>query len=497
MKNKLKLNTVLSVVSQIITMICGFILPRIILSTYGSDENGILSSVTQFLSFISLLDLGVGAVIQTAYYKPLSEGDSRLVSLTFNEANKFFKRIAYILIVYVFVLIGLFIFLEGESFSPFYIAGLVISISISMFAQYYISAPYSLLLNADQKYYISALLSIVCVILNTLFSFGLIKIGAALPLVKLTSSMIFLIQPIMLSVYVKKYYSIDKKETDPSFKIDQKWNGMAQHCATVIMNNTDVMILTLFSTLSNVSVYYINMHVVSCIKAFINSLSNGYSSLMGDLFVKHKQKELNSQFDNFEWIVNNFSVLIFSVTLVLICPFISIYTRGITDAQYIQPLFSTLLIAGQFVFCLRIPYNTIICSAGHYRQTQISAVVEAIINITISIALVYKWGLIGVAIGTLVAVTYRTLYFVVYINKNIINRSIAKFIKQLLIDLLCISLIVAIGNFICKWLNPSVNYINWVFAGALLFTVSLLIIGIINVIFYSNKMKTIRTILNK
>lgn len=491
MKNKLKLNTVLSVVSQIITMICGFILPRLILSTYGSNENGILSSVTQFLGFISLLDLGVGAVIQTAYYKPLSKGDSRLVSLTFNEANRFFKRIAYILIVYVFVLIGLFIFLEGESFSPLYIVSLIISVSISLFAQYYVSAPYYLLLNADQKYYISAILSIACVILNTFFSFGLIKLGAPLPLVKLTSSMVFLIQPLMLSVYVKKHYLINKKATDPSFKIDQKWNGMAQHCATVIMNNTDVMILTLFSTLSNVSVYYINMHVISCIKAFVSSLSNGYSSLMGELYAKNKQKELNDQFDNFEWIVNNFSVLVFSITLVLIGPFISIYTRGITDAQYIRPLFSTLLIAGQFVFCLRIPFNTIVCSAGHFRQTQKSAIVEVIINISISIVLVCNWGLIGVAIGTLIAVTFRTLYFIVYINKNIINRSILIFVKQLLIDLLGMSLIVAIGNLVCNWLNPSVNYVKWILAGTLLFMFSLLILGIVNAIFYPNKMKTV------
>ena len=60
---------------QVITVICGFVLPRYILKGYGSEVNGLLTSITQFLSFISFLELGVGAVVQSNLYAPLAKRD--------------------------------------------------------------------------------------------------------------------------------------------------------------------------------------------------------------------------------------------------------------------------------------------------------------------------------------------------------------------------------------------------------------------------------------
>ena len=69
MKNRNKLlaiNGIVTVLMQVITMLCGLILPRLILSTFGSDVNGLVTSITQFLSFITLLDGGLGGVIRAA-----------------------------------------------------------------------------------------------------------------------------------------------------------------------------------------------------------------------------------------------------------------------------------------------------------------------------------------------------------------------------------------------------------------------------------------------
>ena len=54
---KLFLNTLSSFSYQIISIICAFILPRCFLVTYGSEVNGLVTSITQFLGFISLMDL--------------------------------------------------------------------------------------------------------------------------------------------------------------------------------------------------------------------------------------------------------------------------------------------------------------------------------------------------------------------------------------------------------------------------------------------------------
>ena len=40
---------------------------------YGSDVNGLVSSITQFLGYIALVEGGVGGVIRAALYKPLAK----------------------------------------------------------------------------------------------------------------------------------------------------------------------------------------------------------------------------------------------------------------------------------------------------------------------------------------------------------------------------------------------------------------------------------------
>ena len=100
-KEKLLLNTISSLSFQITTIICGFILPRLILNSYGSEVNGLINSITQFLGIISFLELGVGAVIQSSLYKPLAVNDQEQVSKVVVSGQKFFSKLALILLIYV------------------------------------------------------------------------------------------------------------------------------------------------------------------------------------------------------------------------------------------------------------------------------------------------------------------------------------------------------------------------------------------------------------
>jgi hypothetical protein len=89
-KKLLIFNTLSSLIFQITTIICGFILPRLILQTFGSTTNGLVNSITQFLQIISFMELGVGAVVQSSLYKPLVDKDNKLISKITVSARRFF-----------------------------------------------------------------------------------------------------------------------------------------------------------------------------------------------------------------------------------------------------------------------------------------------------------------------------------------------------------------------------------------------------------------------
>lgn len=484
-KKLLAKNTIASLLSQITALVCGFILPRLFLQYFGSEVNGLVNSITQFLGVISFLELGVGAVVQSSLYKPLAADDKPQVSKVMVSANKFFRRLAQILLVYVLVLIAVYPLIANQNFGYLYTATLIAAISISSFAQYYFGIVNSLLLNADQRGYIQYNAQTVTVLFNTLVCAIMIKLGGSVQMVKLTTSLIYLVRPLVLRVYVNRKYKIDWRVQYDEEPIKQKWNGVAQHVAAVVLDGTDTIVLTLLSTLSNVSIYSVYFMVIKGVKTLFLSMTNGIQSLLGELWAKQELDELRETFGWSEWCIHTGTTYVFACTAALIVPFVRVYTAGIDDANYIQPAFAILLTLANAMHCLRLPYNIMVLAAGHYRQTQRNYIVAAIINIVLSVLTVKAWGLIGVAIGTLAAMAYQTVWLALYDSKHFVFWPMKSVIKQFAVDGVTAVCIVAL-SFVFNL--HSVSYVSWVMLAIVTGLLAAVITAVFNFIVYKNRM---------
>ncbi|MGX7092016.1 lipopolysaccharide biosynthesis protein [Hutsoniella sourekii] len=481
--NNLKFNSVAALVYQAVVIISGLIIPRFILKFYGSETNGLQASVSQFLSVINFLELGVGSVVQSALYKPLYESNMNLISEILSAAQSYFKKIAAILIIYVIILLVLFPNIINSPLNDISTGLLIIAMSISQFSQFYFGLTNQLLLNADQRNYVQISASIVTVILNTALTVFFIYLKFSIVTVKFISAFVFLLRPLFLKYYVSKHYQISLKEKFTSNSIPQKWNGMAQHIAYVVLDSTDIIVLTVFSTLESVSIYTIYNLVVNGLKQLVMSLGSGLQSFFGHYLARDNVKEALEFLNKIEWISHTIIVLLFSMTLNLIIPFIHLYTKGVNDVNYEQPLFALFIVLAQMVFCLRLPYSSIVLAGGHFKQTQNSAIIEATLNVVISIVLVNQFGLIGVAIGTLIAVSYRTLYLVNYLRNNLIYRPLSIFLKQAFIDVISLFILYFSANFINI---KSDNFFQWIITAIILGLHHIVIILIINLMFFKD-----------
>lgn len=483
-QSKLKLNAISSLINQIVVIVSGLVLPRYILLYYGSTINGLISSIAQFLSVISFLELGVGAVVQSALYKPLAYKEVNIINSILSSARTFFKKIAFFLIIYVFTLIIIFPALVNNEINFWSTAFLILAMSISLFSQYYFGVVNQLLLNADQKTYVTMTVRIVTVLLNTFISVILAISGFSIQFVKFSTGFIYLLRPLYLYYYVNKNYDLSDNSIE-NYSIPQKWNGVAQHIAAVVLDSSDIIILTMFSTLENVSIYSVYNMVVLGIKQIIMSMTAGVQAFFGYLIAKNDFGKLDEEFSKFEWLIHTVVIFAFGMTAVLINPFIMIYIQGIGDVNYYQPIFSILIILAQTSYCLRLPYNIIVLAAGHYKETQKSAIIEVIINLTISIATVFKYGLVGVAVGTLCAMIYRTVYLTNYLSDNILFRPRKKFIKHIIIDMVTFIIIYFSSSIISY--TPT-SFTHWIIFSSIIAIIYLCLIIAINNIFYKEVM---------
>lgn len=474
-----------SFVYQITAIISSFILPRMFIEIFGSATNGLVNSITQFLSYISLLDLGVGAVFQSALYKPLARKDKDEINNVFCAGRNFYKKIGIIIFIYIVALSIIYPFIVQDRFEYISTMILVISMSISMFAQYYLGLAYQVFLTADQKHYVQANINTGTLILNTIVSIILLKLGFCIQIVKLATSFIFVLRPLLMKWYVDRHYDIDYKYKPSNDAIPQKWNGFAQHLAAVILNNTDVAVLTVFSTLENVSIYSIYYMVVSAIKQAIYMISSAMTPALGNMYGCDENEKFKSSYNLMEWFTHMISNLFFCVTAILITQFVLVYTKGVKDTNYDAPLFGMLISLAGALICMQLPYKSIIQVVGHYKETQYSSIIESVINIVVSILMVKKFGLLGVAIGTIMAIFYRMIYLEQYIQKNIIKRNKYEFIKLLTIDVLLVGIMIFSTSFI----NTEILTITrWIINAIIVFVICTLCLIVVNFLFYKERM---------
>ena len=458
-KKRLLYNTYSSLAFQVTSVVCGFILPRLILGFYGSEVNGLVNSIANFISFISFFEFGIGAVIQSALYKPLADNDYDQVSRVVASAQKFFSLLARILFAYIVILVVVYPTIVRDDFGFVYTALLIVAMSVNSFAQYFFGIINNIILGADQRGYIQYSLQILELILNTIACYIIIRLGYGIQVVKITTSLIYLIRPILMKIYVDKHYNINRKITYDVEPITQKWNGVAQHLSSIVLDNTDVLVLTFFSSLSNVSIYSVYHAVVYGIKRLFTIITNGIQSLLGELLAKNEIEKLKKVFSLTEWVVHTSVVFAFGCVFVLICPFVSVYTNGVTDTNYIVPAFAALITLANAFHALRLPYISMIFAGGHYKETQGSFIIAAVLNLAISVITVYRWGLIGVAIGTLIAMAYQTTWMAWYTSKNFTDIDFKYFVKQLIVDIL----VWVAGYFSTRWINlADKTYLAWV-----------------------------------
>lgn len=481
---KALINTISGISYEFVAIVCGFIVPKLILKAFGSDYNGITSSIAQFLACISLFKTSITGVTRAALYKPLSQHDNESISSIFVATERFMRRIALIFAGSVAIFACIYPVFVNENFDWFFSFSLVLIIGISTFVQYYFGITYQILLSADQRQNVLYIVQMLTTVLNTLIAAVLINLDCSIHIVKLGSAIAFSLNPLFINLYAKRIYKINKKATPDNTAIKQRWDAFGQAVAAFVHNNTDIVVLTVFSTVFEVSVYTVYYMVCNGLKTLLKTFTSSVGAAFGNMMAKGQDEVIQKNMDIFEYVGITLSTVFFTIAGIMMLPFVRLYTHGVSDVEYIRPWFSIAMVVGMAFFCYRIPYQSVIEAAGHYKQTRNGAILEAICNIVISVITVIRFGLIGVAIGTLVANFIRTVNYVGYSSKHLLHRSVWNFIKHMLTSILLCGATVVCCKFI-GIINAS-SYFNFAIHSLICGLICAAFALVISVIFYKD-----------
>lgn len=246
---------------------------------------------------------------------------------------------------------------------------------------------------------------------------------------------IHIIRIILLNCYIHRAYQFQEVKTKGDY-LPQKWDGLGQHIAYFFQTNTDIIIITVFISLTEVAVYSIYNNIITCLCALVMTLNANVEAIFGDMLAKRELQKLRDFFSQISFMISSAVCICFSVAAVMIIPFIRLYTSGINDAEYMRPALAMFMLLTQVIYCLKHPYHEMTIAAGHFKETKKAAFIEVGLNIGLSILLSFMWGTEGVVMATLAALIYRAAYFVMYLKNHILYISPVVFIKRILVTII-------------------------------------------------------------
>ena len=475
---------------QFVLILSNLVVPRFIVLTYGSNVNGLVNSIAKFLSYIGLLETGLGGVVKARLYKVLAKKDKKELNRLMTYSQTFFSKICVILILYVIVLCLIYPRFFSNEFNSFFSFSLIIVLSINTFAQYYFGITNQMLLQADQKAYIINVCRAVVTIISTILMVVLMNLGFSIQIVELIGTLIIIIAPIIFFNYVKKEYRIKKEKIGNDSIMLDRWDGMSHSLSSFVHTNTDIFILTILSKFSEISVYSIYSLVTSGLRSILSTFTQSISSTFGNLYANGEKTKLEMQFKIFDYFHLLIITIVFTIAGLFITPFIKLYINNVSDINYIRITFGVIIIISEVLTMLTNSYTNIIYVIGAYKETKMHGWIECLINIFLSIFLVNKFGIVGLAIGTVTATLYRLIVSINYVNKNVLDINISKLTKKYFLNIAVSITYIVININIIDFLLIN-DFVTWTIYLIVDFMVFSLLIVCINCMFFKQDIELI------
>ena len=417
-------NFMYSLLYQFVTVALGLILPRVILVGFGSEVNGLLSSITQVIACLALFEAGIQSVAIKSLYKTIANGDQKATNRVLSAVNGNYKRIGVLYCSGLILLSVLYpLLVDAETLSYIEVFLIVLFSGIGNVIAFFKQGKYRILLIADGREYIITNLNTIISIASNALKIILLSLKIQVYVVIIMTFLVTMIQVAFIDMYIKKRYDwIDLNEVPDYNALKQSKYALIHQISGLVFSNTDIVILTVFCDMKIVSIYAVYKLIVGHVANLIAMPFNSCAFALGQTFNSDRDKYIKL-FDGIQIVFNIIVFSIMTATYLLLPPFISLYTAGVNDAVYSDKYLPILFVVAEVLNLMRIPTRHMVNCAGHFQETVPRTVIETVINLTCSIVGVYICGIYGVLLGTIAALLYRTVDFAIYSNKGILMRS--------------------------------------------------------------------------
>lgn len=458
--------SLLRTLSFFVNVFTAFFLMPFTIKCLGDKFYGLWIFVISFTDLFGLFNLGLNSAIQRYVSRCLGRND-------FDEANRHINTgvFLYSIIGGVAILVGAAlacivpIFVKNVSSVQLF-QGVLIVLSIN-FAFRLVMSVFSGVLISHLRYDILTLFEIIRTILRTILIFLLLKNGfgiIGLTVVTVLVDALFCIATYYGAKHFAEYLHIGRKGVD--FGLVKSLFGYSAYTfigqiADKVRFNLDSFVITIFMGLSYVTIYSIAFRLVQYFIEFIATVIGVLTPVFSQYEGRGDYHSIREKFILSSKISSYVSLWIGGSLVIFGKPFIVLW-MGEYYSQSYQIL--VILVIGITAALMQNPSVQVLYGVSKHRFYAISNSCEATANLILSIILVRRYGLMGVALGTTIPMMIIKLFVQPIFTCRAIGFDVVEYylevvIKPFLLAAIFISLFFQIGRHLISpsYLNLAVN----------------------------------------
>lgn len=417
------LNIATGLLSQVVVILLGLIIPYLTIGNYGSEVNGYMTMVAQIYAYIALLEAGLGTAALQALYRPVAEHNREAISAIINASTQYYRKLSIVYALAVCVAGLLLPVFLNSTLDSIEITAYFLLFGASNVINFMFTASMRPLLLAEGKTYVTDNITTIFHVVSQFAKIFLLGLNLNIVVLQFVYSAINILQIGVYYIYFYKFYGwIDKTILPAKDALRQKNIFLIQQIRDLIFSCTDVVLLSIVCDLTIASIYAVYMLIFNALNTAIISLTTGTLFILGQIYSKSRERYFRAhRLYEITLLIATFTV--FTVAYLLCEPFIRLYTQDIADINYVDAYLPLLFALSGLLTICRLTSLRLINFAYHAKKALKQTIVEAVINIVLSLILVQTMGIHGVLIATCIALFVRLLVVTSYVYKNILHQS--------------------------------------------------------------------------
>ncbi|MFO7895635.1 MAG: oligosaccharide flippase family protein [Candidatus Cloacimonadales bacterium] len=198
--------------------------------------------------------------------------------------------------------------------------------------------------------------------------------------------------------------------------------------SNLIIYQTDQLVISVFASVSLIAVYQISSKLAMTFKTFASQFLDNLAPVAATLFASNQEDKLGKIMIESNRLMGVISTLMFVPLVVFVRPLLKIWLElDDADGQLVAVL---LLLSMYLIVFFRSTSVKILLMGNHYRKLSIVAIIECAMNLGLSIYLIRYYGIIGVALGTLIPNAILTVSFNIPLGLKFSQISLLQYFRQ-------------------------------------------------------------------